>query len=366
MLISEDGDPDTATAVEDMAALWKTDTVIEDDTGIGAAPRSVRLLRAAANDEDASEAPDDHGHMPNRAPSALDDYARVPSLWGDGDELVPGSTPVEVSTVVEDRATAPPSSIDEPDPDDPVSIGDRIRDFFARAAEHRARILIGVGAVVVVAVVIVGGSVSMRGNRGKPPEPAGAVPAASDTDNTPEQSKDSALIPSKVDASCGIESDPVAPFVTQQGPYRPRAWVCDRYNLIDGSILNIFFDKTVIITKICVVPGWNSVTPDGKDEWGRHRLTTALTWRMGGNAYPEVIPNPTRTGICWNYNGIITDMMSLTITGSARPPMGEDQKQSGGKDDNADQVDQTTAIGSIVITGRPYANDGTAPAGGGS
>jgi hypothetical protein len=141
----------------------------------------------------------------------------------------------------------------------------------------------------------------------------------------------------------------VAPFSGD----RTRAWVCKRINGLDLNVLNISFSCPVVITSVTVVPGFAYVAPDGRDEWVRHRLTTGISWRMGGSIYPQAIV-PTRTGVTMNVPSVVTQQMSATITSSMRPPMGESATDDfGSKNDEAAKVDEYTAISKIVIHGYP-------------
>ena len=155
--------------------------------------------------------------------------------------------------------------------------------------------------------------------------------------------------------------DPVfAPSLERRNEYVTKLWqrhdrgVCRRTRGLDLNVLNITFAKPVVITEITIVPGFNYVAPDGRDEWSRHRLVTGVTWRMGGAVYPQVI-NPTRTGATMKFPSVITKQMSMTITDSVRPPRSSNPGERSvlGGTDNAAAVDETTAISSIVISGYP-------------
>ena len=122
-------------------------------------------------------------------------------------------------------------------------------------------------------------------------------------------------------------------------------------------MLNIQFSGPVVINSVCVVPGFNYVAPDGRDEWARHRLVTAVAWRMGGKVYEQLL-TPTRTGVCQEFPSVITQEMSMTITGSMRPTAEADP--TAGPTAEADDaeidtavIDEATAISEIVITGHP-------------
>lgn len=242
----------------------------------------------------------------------------------------------------------------EPDPE-PEPAGssrrERLRGISTRPPHRRVKIGV-VSACAVLLVVVIASSIVASGS-GEPPVPAGQVAAPPAANDVPAAatSKDAPLVPATVSASCGNDSDGVAPFAND----RTRAWVCKRISGLDLNVLNISFACPVVITSITVVPGWSFVAPDGRDEWVRHRLVTGISWRMGGGIYPMAIV-PTRTGVTLRLpgTGVITQEMSATITSSMRPPMGESATDDfGSKADDAAKVDEHTAIGRIVINGYP-------------
>ncbi|WP_043367853.1 hypothetical protein [Mycolicibacterium conceptionense] len=305
-------------------------------------------------------------------PSPTDAFAGTPSPWDDQAEIAPPASGNDDDQESEDQgavfnrdvddpapswdATEPPDDMNEPTRDPETPLKERISQQLQRVREGswRKRLLLVAGAAVTVLVLVAVFVASIAGNRGEPPQPAGQVAAPPLQSENPEpEPVDEVLVPAKVSASCGNDSDAVAPFAAD----KTRAWVCLRIDGLDLNVLNITFNAEVVITSICLVPGWDYVAPDGRDEWARHRLVTAVTWRMGGQAFPQEI-NPTRPGVCKQFPTdppISTREMSMTITASTRPPLGKDQVSSGiGGADNPDSVeniDKTSAVGSIVING---------------
>jgi hypothetical protein len=253
--------------------------------------------------------------------------------------IVPAKKPGPVPS---DRATTPQAAPAPQDPTPEQSSADRVWESLGAALRRvgsgdlrRTRWLVG-GAAAALALVIAGNA-SLSGNRGVPPEPAGTVAApAAQTENQSVAPAAAPLVPATVSATCPEDSDAVAPFAGEKS----RAWVCGRVNGLDGSVLNITFTKPMVITEITVVPGFNYVAPDGRDEWERHRQATGVTWRMGGQLFSRTM-NPTRTGATMKFPSVVTQEMSMTITATTRPARG-----------SAD-VDGTTAVSSIVITGYP-------------
>lgn len=304
-------------------------------------------------------------------PSPTDAFAGTPSPWDDQAEIAPHASGAEDDQDIEDRgavfnrdvehvpswdATEPPDNVNEPSRDPGASFKERISQQLrnVREGSWHKRLLLVAGVTLAVLVLVTVFVASIAGNRGEPPRPAGQVDAPPLQSENPEpEPVDGVLVPAKVSASCGNDSDAVAPFAAD----KTRAWVCLRIDGLDLNVLNITFSSEVVITSICLVPGWDYVAPDGRDEWARHRLITAVTWRMGGQAFPQEI-NPTRPGVCKQFPTdppISTREMSMTITASMRPPLGKDQVSSGigGADnpDSVENVDKTSAVGSIVING---------------
>ncbi|ORB52029.1 hypothetical protein BST43_19965 [Mycobacteroides saopaulense] len=299
------------------------------------------------------------------------------SPWGEAQELVaslpaPAAAPesdeplgdvTERSPSPSARATEPPASFEEPEPDPGLSLKSRVSEFLSGQwrqlrVDPKAsakKIGIALAAVVLVSVIILSFT---GGGRGKPPEPADAVAPPPQVENTTAPAKEVTLVPATVSTSCGNDSDAVAPFSGD----KTRAWKCNRLNGLDLNVLNLTFNKPVVITSITIVPGFNYIAPDGRDEWSRHRVVTDVSWRMGGGLYPQEHIAPTRTGVTQKFPDVRTLMMSMTITGSARPPVGKGPNKGGiGDVDDAQdpkKVDETTAVSKIVITGYPVESDG--------
>jgi hypothetical protein len=313
-------------------------------------------------------------------PSSIDAYSSAPDPWGDQEELEPETvedaaghqqpdidgtgndanrsapTPLPEVVTPSPTATAPPDDIDDPDAVPEAGPKERAIDRFAIAVQwvrdHRKQVTTYAAVFAAVVIVVGGLFTSVRSHRGGPPLPANTIaPQPPEIDNADRAPQDKTLIPEMVSASCGNDSDAVAPFSGN----KKRAWLCVRINGLDLNVLNITFAQPVVVTKICVVPGWNYVAPDGRDEWNRHRLTTGTTWRMGGAVYPQKI-TPTRTGVCKEFPSVITVQMSMTITATERPPVGEGAKHGGdisNREDDESKVDADTAIGTITIIGHP-------------
>lgn len=303
--------------------------------------------------------------------------AQNASPWGNAQELVAslpapavapesddsGGDVTEVAPAPSSRATEPPSVFDEPEPESEPSLVSRVGEALSdhwrqlRVDPKGSAKKIGLVLAAVVLAAVVGLSF-MGGGRGKPPDPAGSVAPPPQVENTTPPAKEVTLVPATVSTSCGNDSDAVAPFSGD----KTRAWKCNRIDGLDLNVLNLTFDKPVVITSITIVPGFNYIAPDGRDEWPRHRVVTDVSWRMGGGLYPQEHIAPTRTGVTQKFPDVRTLMMSMTITGSARPPVGKASNKGsfGDANDALDpkKVDETTAVSKIVITGYPVESDG--------
>lgn len=299
-------------------------------------------------------------------PARLARWERAPSSspWGDADEIEPDfETDDEdddsADPAPSDQATAPPDGYDEPEPQPGESMAVRLGRALSTSGvarrldgPHQKLKLYGAAAAALLLTVIVVVSFTLSGRGEPPPQPAGQVgDAPAQTDAPPPAAPaDMILVPATVSASCGNDSDAVAPFSGD----KTRAWRCQRLNGLDLNVLNMTFSCPVVITSITVVPGFAYVAPDGRDEWVRNRVAVAVSFRMGGAIYEMRMPNPTRTGSTQQFPSVITEVMSMTITASIRPPVESKGTDTfGSKADDLSTVDEFSAISKIVIKGHP-------------
>ena len=158
-------------------------------------------------------------------------------------------------------------------------------------------------------------------------------------------------LPVTADACPGGSSDPALAF----GSDPSQAWVCGRVNNIDLEQITIQFPRPVVVTSICVVPGFAYVEPNGEDRWLEHRLVNSINWRLGGEQLIQPI-KPTREGSCWDVPRVATQVILGTIMSSERPPAvgsstGPLPGILGGPD--ASKVDESIAISRITVNGYP-------------
>ena len=226
-------------------------------------------------------------------------------------------------------------------------------------AKYPRPIIMGaIGLVVALVVVVVfgGGSPTSETPVANPGEGVVEEPIAPSVDGMEPVT----LLPKRVSADCGAgQTSPALAFSNDP----KEAWICPRANNIDGQVMNILFDRTVQVQSITILPGWNFVAPNGKDNWNEHRVITQILWRVGGQQFVHKI-NPTRSGSTFTFpgKGVAATVMSLTVQRSERPnAAGAESVDTGeggllppmgpqGGPENTD-VDKSLAVNSLVITG---------------
>jgi hypothetical protein len=242
----------------------------------------------------ADDAPPVLVNQPNTA--AAEDCDEPDSV----DQAAPDETapPVQASAVVDDAA-APSALRGEPvhdldDTPDPPA-GD------VNSGAKRAMWLL-VGAVVILAVAIVGAFTLFGGGPPPPSHPAHRalehiVAAAPTTPNLPVPQQDQAVSFTADTKSCS----PTAGSGQQSVARSPQAltdstsdsaWVCGRgpqESLLDGQILHVQFTCNAaqpqsacsyVLNSLSVTPGWVAKTPGGKDEWLQHRVVARLQFNF--------------------------------------------------------------------------------------
>jgi hypothetical protein len=159
-----------------------------------------------------------------------------------------------------------------------------------------------VGAVVILAVAIVGAFALFGGGPPPPSHPAHRtlepiVAAAPTTPNLPVPQQDQAVSFTAGTKSCsptgasGQQSVARSPQALTDST-SDSAWVCGRgpqESLLDGQILHVQFTCTAaqpqsacsdVLNSLSVTPGWVAKTPGGKDEWLQHRVVRKLQFNF--------------------------------------------------------------------------------------
>lgn len=237
-------------------------------------------------------------------------------------------TPTITDTTAELNPPLPPDFFDDAD-DFPATkepggpsvfgkvfggIGGALTGLRRRITRLPRRVQIVIAAVAVTLVVVLVLSMTGTGER-QDTTPVPAVPTVQPP-TTGDEEQDGALIPSKVSAKCAERStSPKEAFSAQEGA----AWVCLRSHGIDGGVMNIVFPKPVILSEIQLIPGFNRVQSNGKDEWNLHRVITRIKWRAGGKTFIQEIV-PARTVAVFTFpEPVTTTSMALIIQQSVDP-----------------------------------------------
>lgn len=80
------------------------------------------------------------------------------------------------------------------------------------------------------------------------------------------------------------------------------AWVCTRAKNQDGQVIQVDFGRQVTLTQIRIDSGFDSIAPDGTDQWSKHRIVTKIqVW------FPKELnrqPVTIDTGAARDYRGI--------------------------------------------------------------
>jgi hypothetical protein len=205
-----------------------------------------------------------------------------------------------------------------------------------------------IGTAILIVLCVVGLLASMCGHHEKPlPGPSGTM-SEPETQSQEEQHQEVTLMPKTVKDFCPARSTHATLAFTDN---EKNAWICQRAHGIDGARLEIYFDSPVVVTSICVVPGWNYVEPNGKNHWNEHRLVTKILWRIGGKQIVQNI-NPVPGGSCLSVPNIATVSMSGVIQATEAPPEVNEGGPLGGLGVES-KIDETFAIGKIKIVGYP-------------
>lgn len=229
--------------------------------------------------------------------------------------------------------------------------------LFEKHPKLKKPVLIGGGVTTAALAVafLFGGSPASEN-----PVPKTGAPSVVEETEQPVSGQVTTIFPDAVSASCPPGSTASTLAFT---PKSENAWVCGRANGTDGAVMNLMFKKPVIVKSMTIMPGWNYVAPNGTDNWNKHRLVTKVLWRLGGQQFIQNI-NPTRAGATLTLpgNGITTSVMSMTILQTIRPDAVQSEGMGGAPDGSLlppnpitgggdDEVDKSTAISSITITG---------------
>jgi len=283
---------------------------------------------------------DPYGLWAPPAPPELvvpDDVADIAPV-DDDDDLFPDPPGDDPAAPHEADLYTPPAPL-EPDRSGPGPLRRRWD-----ALPSWAQIAVPTAAALTLALLA---GAALVGGTPKPEAHAPLTPVT--TDAPPPKAVDGPLLPVRLDPHCPPgSSDPGLAF----GNDETQAWICTRLYGIDNQMLDIYFSKPVVVSSIFVMSGFKYVEPNGIDHWNEHRLVTSIKWKIGGT---EIFQNivPSRAGATLKVPNLATQVISMTIMSTERPPAtpgaGTLPGIFGGPD--TQKVDSSWAISHIEITG---------------
>ncbi|WP_101953404.1 hypothetical protein [Mycobacterium intracellulare] len=164
------------------------------------------------------------------------------------------------------------------------------------APRYNKKIAAGFAAITVVATVLVSaGLLAMRSDphtneQPQPAPPGGRVSvlaAPSSTTPAPD-SQDSAIPYTATSVGC-LPGSTAAQSVA--GPDPNQAWVCVTGGNV-GQFLVINLGRTMVVTSVCITPGWVGADASGADQYHQHRVLTRVQWSFN-DVPPTAVPQET-------------------------------------------------------------------------
>ncbi len=116
-----------------------------------------------------------------------------------------------------------------------------------------------------------------------------------------------------------------------------KAWSCARAFKVDGQVLNIDLGKTYQIDSIGIVPGWDSVSKDGADQWAKYRTVSRVSYQLDDD----------RATV---YTQQTLDQRTLVVT-KLDPPIRASRIVLTVLESKGEPTINVTAISSIVLMG---------------
>lgn len=230
--------------------------------------------------------PDDFGDGAALTPpgdDADDDYLD-PGQNGEGDVVAIELTPGDAASAAAQPATGPAQDNQPADTTPP---------------RFNKRIAVGfVGASVAASVIAVGALLAMRSEPHTAPTdhlaPApgrtGAPVVAPTTTTATAQGTDPPVAYTATAVGC-LPGSTAAQSVAGANP--TQAWVCVTGGNI-GQYVRLNLGRAIVITAVCVAPGWVGADTSGADQWHQHRVLTRVQWSFNDNP-PTVVPQETNS-----------------------------------------------------------------------
>lgn len=178
------------------------------------------------------------------------------------------------------------------------------------------------------------------------PPPQAPQAAAPIVDNPPPPvPTDDVLAPSKTDSSCPARSTPAATAFDNDPA---TALVCVRAYGADLQTVTIGYDQPVVVTEVCIIPGFEHVDANGRNLWNEHRVVTVINWRIGGQQFTQNIDPQAHSGACLKIPALATSVITGTVFKTVPPPPIE-----GDNGPSVEDINSTFAISEITVFGHP-------------
>lgn len=360
-----DKDPDSPINT----AAWRYDPApLPDKTSVDTSLSSNSALRDILGRRPPPAAPTDYAfaHSPAAAePPALapNQYSPPAAERADGQQI-PEVDPNTASTStrevdpVEFDHSPPTSAVADPPPvplrskssdSRASSVVGAFREKLDELIADRTKLVklaaIGVGAVIVLAMITF-----LLPEKKSPSSTAPANTTVTATTDAPPseipvpESAVGILAPSAVTARCPDGSTDARFAFTAD---KSQAWICKRALGIDGAVMEMTFPKSVVVTDVFMVPGFDYVEPSGIDRWGEHRAVTRVQWTIGSQRFIQEI-NPSRAGVSMKIPSVETNKITLTIMTTAETSGAASGRGFGF---SPDTKEDSFAISTIRITG---------------
>ncbi len=126
------------------------------------------------------------------------------------------------------------------------------------------------------------------------------------------------------------------------------AWVCVRAFNTDLQTVTITYSKPVVVTSIFVIPGFEHVDGNGRNEWNEHRVVTLISWRVGGQSFQQDIDPSAHTGSSIQIPNVATQVITGKIFKTVPPPPVEGDNGPSDAD-----INSTFAMSTITVNGFP-------------
>ena len=112
-----------------------------------------------------------------------------------------------------------------------------------------------------------------------------------------------------------------------------RPWVCVLGGNL-GQYLDLDLGRTVVITTVCITPGWVGEDASGVDQWPLHRVPTVVQWNVDENAPIMQSTGAAHGPACKRIpgRGLLASHVILLIQQTSRPAADTPSPTSGPDD----------------------------------